>query len=545
MKLKTYRAQSMADALAQVKKDLGMDAIILHTRMFKAGGFMGFGAKDMVEVIASDDARVASTIRVKDRSSSAGAAVTASAGKGSARPEAEGATHRASVEAAQDERAALLIGAARARAERQTPLNAGAGSVASAAVGSASVPPGAPFFPAAGPTRSSTASVRAALAEREDLLPPETVAVKPMATGAGVKVRAENRAPAMAVHGAGAPGGLRGSLRADDDQASPVRQAARMAIDPSTGMSEQVQAELAVIRRMVGQVLQSSAKNAVLAGGVSAGVPGLRMSEALLKHYTRLIENEVAQELADEIIAGVRDELTPAELADESTVRAAVLRRLETLLTADQQVAAPPVKAADGRPLTIALIGPTGVGKTTTIAKLAAAYRLRHGKKVALITSDTYRIAAVDQLRTYANIIGVPLKVVHTPAEMQQAVEATRDADVVLIDTAGRSPSDAQRVGELQTFLHAAKPHQTHLVLSSVASEGALMRTAEKFADLKPNLVIFTKLDEAANLGVLVNIARRIDAKLSYVTTGQEVPDDIEPSRPDRLARLVLDGKAG
>lgn len=532
MKLKTYRAQSMADALAQVKKDLGKDAIILHTRMFKAGGFMGFGGKEMVEVIASDDARVASTIRLKDKSAAAGAtAVSSSAGKGSSRSEAGSATHRASVEAGQDERAALLLGAARARAERQMHLKAGAGSLASASAPSGQLPvaqgvgggngqSGVPFYPASGPVRSSTASVRAALAEREDLLPPEKMTVKAVAGGGG------------------------GSLRSDDDQASPVRQAARMAIDPSTGLSEQVQAELAVIRRMVGQVLQSSAKSVGGAGG-AAGVPGLRMSDALLKHYTRLIENEVAQELADEIIAGVRDELTPSELADESTVRAAVLRRLETLLTVDQQVAAPPVKAADGRPLTIALIGPTGVGKTTTIAKLAAAYRLRHGKKVALITSDTYRIAAVDQLRTYANIIGVPLRVVHTPAEMQAAVEATRDADVVLIDTAGRSPGDTQRVCELRTFLQAAKPHQTHLVLSSVASEGALMRSAERFGDLKPNLVIFTKLDEAANLGVLVNVARRIDAKLSYVTTGQEVPDDIEPSRPERLARLVLDGKAG
>ncbi len=529
MKLKTYRAQSMADALAQVKKDLGKDAIILHTRMFKAGGFMGFGGKEMVEVIASDDARVASTIRLKDKSGATGAtAATSGTAKAVSRGSAEAATHRASVEAGQDERAALLLGAARARAERQMPLKAGAGSLASASAPSGQLPVaqgvgggngqnGVPFYPASGPVRSSTATVRAALAEREDLLPPEKMTVKAVAGGGG------------------------GSLRSDDDQASPVRQAARMAIDPSTGLSEQVQAELAVIRRMVGQVLQSSAKSAA---GAMVTTPGLRMSDALLKHYTRLIENEVAQELADEIIAGVRDELTPAELADESTVRAAVLRRLETLLTVDQQVAAPPVKAADGRPLTIALIGPTGVGKTTTIAKLAAAYRLRHGKKVALITSDTYRIAAVDQLRTYANIIGVPLRVVHTPAEMQAAVEATRDADVVLIDTAGRSPGDAQRVGELRTFLHAAKPHQTHLVLSSVASEGALMRSAERFGDLKPNLVIFTKLDEAANLGVLVNVARRIDAKLSYVTTGQEVPDDIEPSRPERLARLVLDGKA-
>jgi flagellar biosynthesis protein FlhF len=290
-------------------------------------------------------------------------------------------------------------------------------------------------------------------------------------------------------------------------------------------------AELAAIKRMVGQVLQSSG---------STAAPACAMPAALLKHYMKLIEQEVSRELADELVAAVRDELTPAELSDEGIVRQSVLRRLESLLpTAD--CVAKPARAGE-RPLTIALIGPTGVGKTTTIAKLAAAYKLRHAKRVALITSDTYRIAAVDQLRTYANIIGVPLKVVNSPEEMASAIAALREFDVVLIDTAGRSPGDRERLGELASFIDAAAPHQTHLVLAGVASEPAMVRIIERFGPLKPNHVIFTKLDEAAQFGVLVNVARRIDAKLSFVTTGQEVPDDIEPTRADRLARLVLDG---
>ncbi|MCW5766963.1 MAG: hypothetical protein KIT68_13420, partial [Phycisphaeraceae bacterium] len=313
---------------------------------------------------------------------------------------------------------------------------------------------------------------------------------------------------------------------------SAAAEVARLALQPPA-LNDGLRTELAAIKRMVGQVLQSRTG--------ATTVPAPAMPDALLKHYLAMIEHEVARELADEITAAIRDELTPAELSDDQIVRQAVLRRLESMIPVAHEITRP-AKPADGRPLTIALIGPTGVGKTTTIAKLAATFRLRHGRKVALITSDTYRIAAVDQLRTYANIIGIPLSVVLTPAEMSAALQEHADADVILIDTAGRSPSDERRLAELRAFLHAASPHQTHLVLSSVASEAALLRTAERFSPLAPGMVIFTKLDEATNFGVLVNVARRTQARLSFITTGQEVPDDIEPSRPDRLARLVLDG---
>lgn len=197
----------------------------------------------------------------------------------------------------------------------------------------------------------------------------------------------------------------------------------------------------------------------------------------------------------------------------------------------------------DGRPLTIALIGPTGVGKTTTVAKLAAAYKLRQGKRVGLITSDTYRIAAVDQLRTYASIIGLPLKIVLTPQETAAAWNSlAHECDAVLIDSAGRSQHDASRIDELRRFVDAVKPHETHLVLSATTGPGVMLHQAQKFHALNPSRIILSKLDEAVLLGPLVGALHRIGLRLSYITTGQEVPDHIELASADRLARALLAG---
>jgi flagellar biosynthesis protein FlhF len=191
------------------------------------------------------------------------------------------------------------------------------------------------------------------------------------------------------------------------------------------------------------------------------------------------------------------------------------------------------------------LLGPTGVGKTTTVAKLAATYKLRYGFSVGLITSDTYRIAAVDQLRTYASIIGLPIEVVTTPDDMRAAREKLADREFVFVDTAGRSQNDTRRLSELSDLLDAAGPHERHLVLGSALGEVAASRVAEKFRFLSPDRIILTKLDEAVCLGPVLGLARRVGLPYSYVTNGQEVPDHLEPARADRLARLVLDGPPG
>ncbi len=184
----------------------------------------------------------------------------------------------------------------------------------------------------------------------------------------------------------------------------------------------------------------------------------------------------------------------------------------------------------------IALVGPTGVGKTTTVAKLAATFKLAHGFRPGLVTVDTYRIAAVEQLRTYAEIIDLPLAVVNAPGEMRRAIDELGDVDLVLIDTAGRSPRDEVKIRELADFLAAAQPDEVHLVLSAVAAERSLRAAVERFAVVRADRLILTKFDEAVGLGGVLAVLGQADRPVSYITTGQAVPDDIEPADRTRLA---------
>jgi flagellar biosynthesis protein FlhF len=264
------------------------------------------------------------------------------------------------------------------------------------------------------------------------------------------------------------------------------------------------------------------------------------LPEGLAEPYLAMLEAEMSREIADAVLRDVRAELGESGVKDAAACREAMAAALTTYLPGEPTEREWPT---DGRPLTIALIGPTGVGKTTTTAKLAAGFKLNEGKRVGLITIDTYRIAAVEQLRTYAQIIDVPVEVVKTSAEMREAVQRLRDRDVILIDTAGRCPKDEQRLEALRELLAPARSHETHLVLSSASARRVMLDAMDRFERLGYDRVLFTKLDEAVTVGVMFSVMRRVNRRLSYITTGQEVPHRIEAATPRRLAELALGGE--
>jgi flagellar biosynthesis protein FlhF len=266
--------------------------------------------------------------------------------------------------------------------------------------------------------------------------------------------------------------------------------------------------------------------------------PAHDFPDSLFDAFTDMIDAEIDESIARSLIEEIRAEANSYDLEDASRVKA----RVAQLLERDIRVAGPIATDAD-RCRVVALVGPTGVGKTTTIAKLAANYRLREKLRVGLITVDTYRVAAVEQLRTYADIIDLPMEVVATPREMREAVARMSHLDLVLMDTAGRSPRDEVKIQELKSMLAEAEPDEVHLVQSSTAGATSLISTAEHFADVGTTAMLLTKLDEAHSLGHLVSLVRKCGLPISYLTDGQDVPDDIQVAERRGLAERLLGGK--
>lgn len=188
----------------------------------------------------------------------------------------------------------------------------------------------------------------------------------------------------------------------------------------------------------------------------------------------------------------------------------------------------------------MAFIGPTGVGKTTTLAKIAANFLATQSKSIALITIDTYRIAAVEQLKVYGEIMHLPVEVVLNPQQLKNALEKHNDKELILIDTAGRSPLDSLSIEEIRSFFTEDLDIENHLVLSATTRDGELLETLKTFSLFSPQSTIFTKIDECSNLGVLLNTQIHNNSPLSYITNGQRVPEDIVEADKRYVAQLII-----
>ncbi len=443
----------MADALAKVKKDLGKDAVILHTRTLTRGGVLGIGARSIVEITATNDAKVTAFRR---------SAAAGGAGEELPSPKPSPRMHPA-----------------------------------------VQTLPGGTYAPTSATARPEPTS------------------------GARTELRGLGRAVVQS------------------PQSAPA-----VALDRDPKANSQPPANEAALRRELTEI-RAMVRDLVVH---ARNGEGPELPESFADCYSRLVEQEVREDLALQIVQKTAERLRVQsafrvvnggdEGSESSYPAQTVEMELRKVVTESLPPASPLKLREDGKATVVALVGPTGVGKTTTVAKLAANMKLRENKRVGLITIDSYRIAAVEQLKTYAQILRVPIISVLKPDEIQAAVEQLADQDLILIDTAGRSQKDDLRIAELREFIEAANPDQIHLVLSMTSKEKTIREAIDRFSRLGAEQLLFTKLDEATGLGVILNVLQDVNMRLSYLTNGQAVPDDIEIGSAGRVARLVV-GESG
>ena len=256
--------------------------------------------------------------------------------------------------------------------------------------------------------------------------------------------------------------------------------------------------------------------------------------------YNTMIENEVDEKYANQILEEIDKSRKPNMPFDY--ILANIYQKIILKFGKSEGI----LPAANG-PKVIFFIGPTGVGKTTTIAKIASGFVVEEKKKTALLTTDTYRIAAAEQLRTYAQILEVPFRVIYSPEEIAEAVESFKEYDYILVDTAGHSHQNEDQLEKMKEYLDALKDiaqMQTFLVLSATTKYKDLLKIADNYREIADYQLIFTKLDETTTLGNLLNVKLHVGTPIAYITYGQNVPNDIERFNPQKTVKQLLGGKA-
>lgn len=297
------------------------------------------------------------------------------------------------------------------------------------------------------------------------------------------------------------------------------------AVDPNQTRLRRLEREVGELRTIVQNLYTQ------LTGG--------ELSEGLLPPQAVVAPEEEHPLLRPLLSAGVEPEFARDLLRRVPRIpHNAALETLKRIITTHIPVGGVIARHSATRQV-VALVGPTGVGKTTTIAKLAAIHALDYGRKVALLSIDTYRIGAVEQLRTYAGILNVPLHIASDADEVQEGLELFRGYDIVFIDTVGRGQRDESHLTQMQSALAPAKA-QVYLTLSTTTDTAVLLESARKFSLFEPQAVILTKLDEAVRLGNCLNLCLHMSLPIAYLTTGQRVPEDIQQADARWLACRIL-----
>lgn len=517
MQIKVFKAATVKEAMEQVKNELGQDAVILHTKKYKEGGILGYGSKEVVEVTAAiEEEMPPKPLRAK---------------KKEPEPSSEKKVEDKPAPSPSPPRPSPLLPSS---ILNQYKTNGTAeGIELAAAMGvkkEAAVPP--PMFPS-----FDTEPLSAASPVKPKILPKVPEAVQPFKSllddvseapktssadnqGKARIIKAEASHEQKIIPAMPAFAANESTLPTSAPTEQPVQQTTAPSPVPSSPEDatkiQNLEDQLAQMKSLLAQVISKEPSKDVLS-----------LQEALRRQ-------DVNETILDDLAAqsGVGD-----TLADVRTPGAR--ETLKSYLTQTVSFSSGIELVGNGARIA-ALIGPTGVGKTTTLAKIAARFVLDQGISAALITADTYRISAVEQLKTYSDILGLPLEIVYSPSELRLAIRKYEKKQLILIDTAGRSQHNEYQMKELQELLKTNSRIEKHLVISSTTKESDALDILEKFSACKPDRIIFTKTDETMSSGIILNMLHKRGIALSYLANGQSVPDDIFPADAESLADVLL-----
>ncbi len=517
MQIKEFEAQTLKECLKQVRSEMGPDAVILETRKFRKGGLMGMGAHDAIAIVAATGITVDSEIRGRSEIEPLPGAETPTATE-SDRTSPAPSLNSSHQNTNSPARSAALLAARGAYGARTPVRRSIEGRVADTPIAEADafaalLAPVVEPVPSTGPNRSQR---------------PTGAALRP-GTERPANTLARQIAPPNSRNEA--VGGSHWIPAVDTSRLSYLERAITEIRECLIALQyEQRQSHARTVSAVVSAV--APAVTAVNAAGLAASADDLppRFLELQAKLRAKGVAEAIVQDLFDQLPdMGAWSEQAQDALA-HSAIKDLIARRVRT---------AGSIELTPGQPKVVALIGPTGVGKTTTVAKLAANFALLQGKRVALLTVDTYRIAAVEQLKTYSQIIGLPVSVAYDHAELPAIMDRYADFDLILIDTAGRSQQHLMQVGELKSLVDTL-PCETHLVLAAQTKEEDMVDAVMRFSAARVDRLIFSKLDETSSYGTLFNVADYTGIPLSFLTTGQKVPEDIEPASGLKLSTLIL-----
>ena len=539
MRIKVFKAADLKEAMAMVKDELGRDAVILHTKRYKQGGFLGYKAKEVVEVTAAvDDVPRRPRVKLPAMPSVNTPAASQSQPQAAARPLNVLSQYKT---------AGTEAGVSMAKS--QSMESGGAAGNFAPLTPEPLLKPAPKTQPSRRTARMRPARTPSLRMQQDTVSEPvkpdfgdlETALAEPILSS--LEPETESQMPQT-------------ELPKPQKKKSRVIKAETLAgKSPSPGNQEPESLEF-TNRKHASSVVGEDFREQEMAPEESARQEKINALEDELAQMRQMLRQVMNQPPGSEDAATLRDALKVQELRDD--VMQDIIRKVPPSTMMLDKGSPEAVKALGeylhsvlktgngiglkaGRPKIVALIGTTGVGKTTTIAKIAAKFVLEKGvREIALIAADNYRIAAVEQLKTYSDILGLPLEVVFTTADLKTKLRQHRDKKLILIDTAGRSQNNEEQMGELKEFLATEPSIEKHLVLSATTKERDAEAIFERFSACRPDRILLTKTDETKSLGFLVNLLFDRRLALSYLTTGQTVPDDIEPALPEALAKLML-----